>query len=68
MERLYHRLKSAEKALDSFEQLALLKQMTDIERDAAIQRFEFSFEAAWKAAKQFFMTLKELTPHHQKES
>lgn len=53
MERLRQRLKAAEKALASFEKLANIKNPNDVERDAAIQRFEFSFEASWKAAKQY---------------
>ncbi|MDG5471335.1 HI0074 family nucleotidyltransferase substrate-binding subunit [Jeotgalibacillus sp. ET6] len=53
MERLHHRLNSAKKALGSFQQLAMLDQMNEIERDAAIQRFKNSFEACWKAAKEF---------------
>ncbi|SEA91664.1 Nucleotidyltransferase substrate binding protein like [Thalassobacillus cyri] len=53
MERLHQRLEAAEKALASFEKLATLKNPNDVERDAAIQRFEFSFEASWKAAKQY---------------
>lgn len=53
MERLRQRLKAAEKALTSFEKLANIKNPNDVERDAAIQRFEFSFEASWKAAKQY---------------
>ncbi|TGB03556.1 HI0074 family nucleotidyltransferase substrate-binding subunit [Halobacillus salinus] len=53
MERLQQRLEAAEKALNAFEKLATIKSPDDIERDAAIQRFEFSFEASWKAAKQY---------------
>ncbi|MEI2664094.1 HI0074 family nucleotidyltransferase substrate-binding subunit [Rossellomorea sp. LJF3] len=53
MERLRKRLESAKKALVSFEQLATIEMPTDVERDAAIQRFGFSFEASWKAAKQY---------------
>ena len=53
MERLYQRLQSAERALDAFYELVEIENPTTIERDAAIQRFEFSFEACWKTAKQF---------------
>ena len=42
----------AEKALCSFEQIMALANPSLIERDAAIQRFEYTFEAVWKAAKQ----------------
>ncbi|MFG6150337.1 hypothetical protein [Halobacillus sp. B23F22_1] len=44
MERLRQRLEAAIKALAAFEKLANLKKPNDVERDAAIQRFEFSFE------------------------
>lgn len=37
MERLRHRLESAEKALVSLRQLAMLENPSEIERDAAIQ-------------------------------
>ncbi|MCX7606787.1 MAG: nucleotidyltransferase substrate binding protein [Bacteroidia bacterium] len=40
----------AEKALRSLEAITLPPR-SDIERDAAIQRFEYTFEAVWKAAK-----------------
>lgn len=53
MERLNQRIKSAEKALASFHELIIIDSPTEIERDASIQRFEFSFEACWKAAKQY---------------
>lgn len=53
MDRLHKRLASADKALNSFEQLVRITEPSDIERDASIQRFEFTFEACWKAAKHF---------------
>jgi nucleotidyltransferase substrate binding protein (TIGR01987 family) len=53
MERLLQRINSAEKALASFSELVVLKKPNSVERDATIQRFEFSFEACWKAAKQY---------------
>ncbi|WP_156911800.1 nucleotidyltransferase substrate binding protein [Salibacterium aidingense] len=53
MEKLHHRLESAEKALSSLRQLAGLNNPSEVERDGAIQRFEFTFEACWKTAKQY---------------
>ena len=53
MGRLRKRLESAKKALSSFEKLAMIEKPNDVERDAVIQRFEFSFDASWKAAKQY---------------
>ncbi|HHE05085.1 MAG TPA: DUF86 domain-containing protein [candidate division WOR-3 bacterium] len=37
-----------EKALKRLEEAILLKEETDIKRDAVIQRFEFTFEILWK--------------------
>jgi len=34
-------------------QVAFLKTFTDIERDAAIQRFEFTVEVVWKACQAY---------------
>ncbi|WP_221568700.1 HI0074 family nucleotidyltransferase substrate-binding subunit [Alkalihalobacillus sp. TS-13] len=53
MERLQERLTSAEKALNAFYELVIIEAPNSVERDASIQRFEFTFEACWKAAKQF---------------
>ena len=53
MERLKERLNSAKKALDSLQELVVIPQPSDVERDATIQRFENTFEASWKAAKQY---------------
>lgn len=33
-----------------------LPVISDIERDAAIQRFEYSFETFWKAARHYLLT------------
>lgn len=52
MERLNERVAVAEKALAAFQEVMAIANPTLIERDAAIQRFEFTFEAVWKAAKQ----------------
>ncbi|MEK5038115.1 HI0074 family nucleotidyltransferase substrate-binding subunit [Sporosarcina sp. FSL K6-3457] len=53
MERLQERIVSAKKALASLQKLIVIEQPNDVERDALIQRFEFTFEASWKAAKQY---------------
>ena len=55
MERLHERLVTAEKALARFEEVMALTSPNLLERDAAIQRFEFTFEAVWKAAKTFLV-------------
>lgn len=53
MERLKQRLGVADQAILTLEEILKLKRPSTIERDAAIQRFEYSFEAQWKCAKQF---------------
>ena len=57
MERLQQRIKAAKRALTSLGQLVVLEQPNDVERDATIQRFEFTYEACWKAAKQFLFDI-----------
>ena len=52
MGRAGERIKSAEKAFAAFHEVMQINSPTAIERDAAIQRFEFTFEAVWKAAKE----------------
>lgn len=52
MERLIEKLTIAKKAVLTLQ--ALEKEAySEIVRDASIQRFEYSFEAVWKAAKQY---------------
>jgi nucleotidyltransferase substrate binding protein (TIGR01987 family) len=53
MERLNERLQQAARALSTLQMLADIAHPSDIERDAAIQRFEYSFEAIWKAVKRY---------------
>ena len=52
MERLKQRLSLTQKALDAFKQI-LTMTPNPIVRDAAIQRFEFTFEATWKLAQLY---------------
>lgn len=53
MERLNERLQVAERALNTLLELVALERPSTIERDASIQRFEYSFEAVWKVAKRY---------------
>lgn len=57
MERLDQRIEVAKKALEAFYE-ALQLPFSKIVRDAAIQRFEFSFEAVWKLA-QLYLRINE---------
>jgi nucleotidyltransferase substrate binding protein (TIGR01987 family) len=49
MGRVLERIQVAEKALAILKELAFLQDPRPVERDAAIQRFEYTFEAFWKA-------------------
>jgi len=54
VERLNERLVQADRALRTLEVLLGEQPKADkVVRDAAIQRFEYSFEAVWKAAQRY---------------
>jgi nucleotidyltransferase substrate binding protein (TIGR01987 family) len=53
VDRLRQRLSVAGQAAATLRELAVRPAPTKIERDAAIQRFEYTFEATWKAAQRF---------------
>jgi len=53
MDRVKERLDDGLKALATLEKLVGLPKPSDIERDAAIQRFEYTFEMVWKAAQAY---------------
>lgn len=53
MERVKERVDEAMQALATLDKLVGLPKPTDVERDAAIQRFEYTFEMAWKAAQAY---------------
>lgn len=55
MERLRQSIDVAQSALRTFEEILTLDTSSAIVRDAAIQRFEYSFEAVWKAGKRFLL-------------
>lgn len=57
MERLTERLTEASQALATLQ--ALLSPRNDIERDAAILRFSYTFEAVWKAARQYLADIEQ---------
>ena len=52
MERLKLRYQDARRALETFEEI-LVEPFSVIVRDAAVQRFEYTFEAVWKFIKQY---------------
>ncbi len=53
MERLKQRLAVGREALASLQALLRSADITPIERDAAIQRFEYTVEASWRAAQRY---------------
>ena len=53
MERLSERLAEAETALASFNELVRRADRSVVERDAAIMRFTYTFEAVWKTAQRY---------------
>jgi nucleotidyltransferase substrate binding protein (TIGR01987 family) len=53
VERIKERVKEAFQALATLEKVVGLSNPTDIERDAAIQRFEYTFELTWKTAQAY---------------
>jgi nucleotidyltransferase substrate binding protein (TIGR01987 family) len=53
MGRVLERIQAAEKALATLKEPAYLEAPTPVERDAAIQRFEYTFEAFWKALQTY---------------
>lgn len=61
MERLKERITVANRALETLKELALIAKPTKTERDAAIQRFEYTFEACWKAAQRYLQEVEGLT-------
>jgi len=53
VERLSERLAEAETALASFNELVHRTDRSVVERDAAIMRFTYTFEAVWKTAQRY---------------
>ena len=55
--RWYQRFENYQKALIQFNKIISLskkKELSDVERDALIQRFEYTHELAWKTMQDFF--------------
>ncbi len=57
MERLTERLVVARRALSTLQELLGLAALSRVERDAAIQRFEYTCEAVWKAAQRYLQEI-----------
>jgi nucleotidyltransferase substrate binding protein (TIGR01987 family) len=59
VERLAERLQIARRALGTLQE-ALREPATALIRDASIQRFEYTYEAAWKAAQLYLRATENL--------
>lgn len=53
MDRLTQRVELARRALSQLDELVQRTSLTAIERDAALQRFEYSCETVWKVAQLY---------------
>lgn len=53
MERLEERLAVARRVLGTFQELLDIQYPSRVERDAALQRFEYTCEAVWKAVQRY---------------
>ncbi len=51
--RWRQRLKDFEKSAKRLKEAASKKEFSDLEKDGVIQRFEFTFELAWKTLKDY---------------
>jgi nucleotidyltransferase substrate binding protein (TIGR01987 family) len=68
VERVKERLQVARKALKTLRELTNKPKLTKVERDAAIQRFEYTFEATWQAAKEFLNEFEGLAANSPKSA
>lgn len=53
MEKMRDRFELASKALIKLSELIDKDELSEVERDALIQRFEFSYELLWKCGKDY---------------
>jgi nucleotidyltransferase substrate binding protein (TIGR01987 family) len=60
VERLKEKLAAAKRAVSRLQEALQVPNPGDMERDAIIQRFEFSFEAVWKAAQSYLRVVEGL--------
>lgn len=61
MERLKERLAVARRALGTLQEVLAVAHPSRVERDAAIQRFEYTCEAVWKAAQRYLQEVEGLS-------
>ena len=66
MERVKERAQIARKALSTLRELTNKSNLSMVERDAAIQRFEYTFEVTWKTAQLFLAEAEGITANSPK--
>ncbi|MFQ6017241.1 MAG: nucleotidyltransferase substrate binding protein [Kiloniellaceae bacterium] len=57
MEGLKERLATARRALATLQELSGLAAPSVLERDAAVKRFEYSFDIVWKTARAYLLAV-----------
>jgi nucleotidyltransferase substrate binding protein (TIGR01987 family) len=67
MDRFELILQQAQQALATLAELATLSSPSDVERDAAIQRFEYSCETTWKAAQKYLQEFEKINARSPRE-
>ena len=60
MERLVERLDDAKRSLVTLTEALALEAPSPLERDGAIQRFEYTFEALWKLGQRYLYVVEAL--------
>ncbi len=68
MERVRERMQTARKALGTLRELTDKSNISAVERDAAIQRFEYTVEAIWKTAQIFLSEMEGVTANSPKSA
>ncbi|SDJ23445.1 HI0074 family nucleotidyltransferase substrate-binding subunit [Natribacillus halophilus] len=60
MERLQERIATADKALKTLEDIHDIETPSSIIRDGFIQRFKYTYESAWKLAREYLREIESL--------
>jgi nucleotidyltransferase substrate binding protein (TIGR01987 family) len=60
MERVKERLQIARTALSAFKETVGRNDLNTLERDGAIQRFEFTYETVWKAIQAYLDSVEKI--------
>ena len=68
MERVKERLRVARQALATLQELATKSSLSTVERDAMIQRFEYTFETVWKSAQTYLRVVEGITANSPKSA